>query len=169
MTGNPLQQELELPPRASSLVESLRDMGYSLRTALADVIDNSITAGAGSIRLFADTHHVSPAIGMLDDGAGMSQDELFEAMRPGTKSPLEIRSTTDLGRFGLGLKTASFLAMPAPYRRDAARFGRFLRDMGSGHGLRPRPVGGRSPRWTRSRPLVRETGGQWHLGRLGET
>ena len=108
MTGNPLQQELELPPRASSLVESLRDMGYSLRTALADVIDNSITAGAGSIRLFADTHHVSPAIGILDDGAGMSQDELFEAMRPGTKSPLEIRSTTDLGRFGLGLKTASF-------------------------------------------------------------
>ena len=46
MSGDPRQQELELPPRASSLVESLRDMGYSLRTALADVIDNSITAGA---------------------------------------------------------------------------------------------------------------------------
>ena len=108
MTGNPLQQELELPPRASSLVESLRDMGYSLRTALADVIDNSITAGAQSIRLFAETHHAAPAIGVLDDGAGMSEDELFEAMRPGTRSPLETRSTTDLGRFGLGLKTASF-------------------------------------------------------------
>ena len=108
MTGNPLQQELELPPRASSLVESLRDMGYSLRTALADVIDNSVTAGAQNIQLFADTHHTAPAIGMLDDGTGMSQDELFEAMRPGTRSPLETRSTTDLGRFGLGLKTASF-------------------------------------------------------------
>ena len=108
MTGDPRQQELELPPRASSLVESLRDMGYSLRTALADVIDNSITAGARNIRLFADTHHALPAIGILDDGVGMSEEELFEAMRPGTRSPLEIRSSTDLGRFGLGLKTASF-------------------------------------------------------------
>ena len=53
MNGDARQQELELPPRASSLVESLRDMGYSLRTALADVIDNSITAGARNIRLFA--------------------------------------------------------------------------------------------------------------------
>ena len=69
MTGDSRQQELELPPRASSLVESLRDMGYSLRTALADVIDNSITAGTRNIQLFADTHHVAPAIGILDDGA----------------------------------------------------------------------------------------------------
>ncbi|MXX91001.1 MAG: ATP-binding protein [Boseongicola sp. SB0677_bin_26] len=100
--------ELELPPRASSMTESLRDMGYSLRTALADVIDNSITAGASSIRLFADTHHAAPAIGVLDDGVGMTRDELFEAMRPGARNPLETRSATDLGRFGLGLKTASF-------------------------------------------------------------
>lgn len=108
MTENPRQQELELPPRASSLVESLRDMGYSLRTALADVIDNSITAEARNIHLLADTHHAVPAIGILDDGIGMSEEELFEAMRPGTRSPLETRSDTDLGRFGLGLKTASF-------------------------------------------------------------
>ncbi len=83
-------------------------MGYSLRTALADVIDNSITAGASSISLFADTHHAEPAIGILDDGDGMTPDELFEAMRPGTRNPLESRAETDLGRFGLGLKTASF-------------------------------------------------------------
>ena len=102
------QQELELPPRASSLVESLRDMGYSLRTALADVIDNSITAGARNIHLIADTHHAAPAIGILDDGVGMTEEELLEAMRPGTRNPLETRSNDDLGRFGLGLKTASF-------------------------------------------------------------
>ena len=108
MTGNPRPGELELPPRASSLVESLRDMGYSLPTALADVIDNSITAGARNIRLFAETHHAEAAIGILDDGSGMSQTELFEAMRPGTRNPLELRDSTDLGRFGLGLKTASF-------------------------------------------------------------
>ena len=108
MTEDPRQQELELPPRASSLVESLRDMGYSLRTALADVIDNSITAGARNIHLVADTHHAVPAIGILDDGIGMTEEELFEAMRPGTRNPLETRSANDLGRFGLGLKTASF-------------------------------------------------------------
>ncbi len=83
-------------------------MGYSLRTAMSDVIDNSITAGARSIQLLADTHDEVPAIGILDDGAGMSRHELLEAMRPGTKGPLEPRAVTDLGRFGLGLKTASF-------------------------------------------------------------
>ena len=89
-------------------MESLRDMGYSLRTALADVIDNSITAGARNIDVFADTHDEVPAIGVLDDGSGMAQYELFEAMRPGSRSPLEVRDEADLGRFGLGLKTASF-------------------------------------------------------------
>lgn len=108
MTTNSTQYELELPPRASALVESLRDMGYSLPTAVADVIDNSITAGARNIRLIADTHHALPAIGILDDGAGMTEEELLEAMRPGTRSPLKPRSSIDLGRFGLGLKTASF-------------------------------------------------------------
>ena len=101
-------KEHELPPRASVLVESLRDIGYSLRTALADVIDNSLTAGARKIELFAETHAESPSIGILDDGTGMDGSELIEAMRPGSRSPLEDRSETDLGRFGLGLKTASF-------------------------------------------------------------
>lgn len=108
MTADRQQSELELPPRASALVESLRDMGYSLATALADVIDNSITAKAQDIQLFADTHDEFPAIGILDNGVGMSRDELHEAMRPGTHGPLEVRSDYDLGRFGLGLKTASF-------------------------------------------------------------
>ena len=95
-------------PRASVLIESLRDIGYSLQTAVADVIDNSVTAGARRIELLAETDPDAPAIGILDDGVGMSQDELFEAMRFGTRSPLEGRDATDLGRFGLGLKTASF-------------------------------------------------------------
>ena len=99
---------MELAPRASALAESLRDMGYSLRTALADVVDNSITAGARNIELLADTHDQVPAIGVLDDGCGMTRPELLEAMRPGSRNPLEVRDTYDLGRFGLGLKTASF-------------------------------------------------------------
>ena len=108
MTGGCPTREAEIPPRASILVESLRDIGYSLQTAVADVIDNSLTAGARTIELLAETHAESPAIGILDDGAGMTEVELLEAMRPGSRSPLEARGATDLGRFGLGLKTASF-------------------------------------------------------------
>ena len=108
MTGLATTREEEVPPRASVLVESLRNIGYSLQTSVADVIDNSLTAGARNIELLTETHAESPVIGILDDGAGMTRSELLEAMRPGSRSPLEERSETDLGRFGLGLKTASF-------------------------------------------------------------
>ena len=108
MTAGRAKREEEVPPRASVLVESLRDVGYSLQTAVADVIDNSLTAGARTIELLAETHAETPAIGILDDGVGMTEAELLEAMRPGSRSPLEDRGATDLGRFGLGLKTASF-------------------------------------------------------------
>ena len=101
-------RQRELLPRASSLVESLRDIGYSLQTAVADVIDNSLTAEATTIELFAETHAEDAVIGILDNGTGMTEAELLEAMRPGSRSPLEDRCATDLGRFGLGLKTASF-------------------------------------------------------------
>ena len=86
----------------------MRDIGYSLPTAVADLVDNSLTAGARRIEILADTDSDIPAIGILDDGYGMSEPELLEAMRPGTRSPLEERSDADLGRFGLGLKTSSF-------------------------------------------------------------
>jgi hypothetical protein len=90
------------------LIESMRDIGYSLETALADIIDNSITAQARSIRLFADTTSAQPSLAILDDGEGMTEDELLAAMRPGSRNPLDTRDKEDLGRFGLGLKTASF-------------------------------------------------------------
>jgi len=108
MTVRGAVREQEVPPRASALVESLRDIGYSLQTAVADVIDNSLTAGARRIELLADTDAEAPVIGILDDGAGMTETDLLEAMRPGSRSPVEERAVTDLGRFGLGLKTASF-------------------------------------------------------------
>ncbi len=108
MTARHTTREQEVPPKASVLVESLRDIGYSLQTAIADVIDNSLTAGARKIDLLAETHGEAPAIGILDNGVGMTETELLEAMRPGSRNPLEQRTSTDLGRFGLGLKTASF-------------------------------------------------------------
>lgn len=95
-------------PNAAALIESLRDIGYTMSTAIADIIDNSLTAGAErvSIRVHADQEDA--AIAIVDDGSGMSSAELMEAMRPGSRNPTEARPADDLGRFGLGLKTASF-------------------------------------------------------------
>lgn len=95
-------------PRAAMLIESMRDIGYSLGSALADIVDNSITAGASTVRLYAQLDAAYPRVAILDDGRGMTRAELLDAMRPGSRSPLETRDTGDLGRFGLGLKTASF-------------------------------------------------------------
>jgi len=98
----------EAPPRAASLVESLRAFGYELPTALADLVDNSIFAGAKHIWIHFDWAGEESAIVVIDDGCGMGEPTLLEAMRPGTTNPREVRDPRDLGRFGLGLKTASF-------------------------------------------------------------
>jgi hypothetical protein len=90
------------------LIEGLRDIGYSLETALSDVVDNSITAGARCIQLLTETSSDRPFIAILDDGVGMTEEELVSAMRPGSKNPLATRDLPDLGRFGLGMKSASF-------------------------------------------------------------
>lgn len=97
-----------LPPRAEVLIESMRDIGYTTSTALADIVDNSITAGAKTVHVMVNTSDESPAIAVIDDGRGMSRDELREALRPGSRNPRASRDAADLGRFGLGLKTASF-------------------------------------------------------------
>ncbi|MFN6007014.1 MAG: ATP-binding protein [Paracoccaceae bacterium] len=95
-------------PHAASLIEGMRDFGYTLSTAMADVIDNSITAGAGLVQILADTISDAPWIAIVDNGSGMSEIDLIEAMRPGSRNPLDPREGHDLGRFGLGLKSASF-------------------------------------------------------------
>lgn len=99
---------VEIPPNPSPLIESIRAIGYSLSTALADLVDNSITARAKTIQILSNLEAPDFKIGILDDGVGMTEGELLEAMRLGSRSPLEEREQSDLGRFGLGLKTASF-------------------------------------------------------------
>ncbi len=101
-------EKINLSPDPISLVESMRDIGYSLETAIADIIDNSITAKAQSINIRFDWNNNDPWLSVVDDGLGMNKTELISAMRLGSKSPLESRNSDDLGRFGLGLKTASF-------------------------------------------------------------
>ena len=96
------------PPSAACLSASMRDLGYSLEAAIADLIDNSISAGADQIDIVCDVSSEIPHVVILDNGKGMTEGELLAAMRHGTDSPMRHRSPKDLGRFGLGLKTASF-------------------------------------------------------------
>lgn len=95
-------------PRPDALVESLRAFGYNLQTAIADLVDNSITANSSHIGIELFWDGPDSWIRIADNGDGMNEGALVEAMRPGTRSPLEDRPLKDLGRFGLGLKTASF-------------------------------------------------------------
>lgn len=99
-------KSFELPPYAPTLIESTRAIGYSLEAAVADIIDNSIAAGASEVNLFffpVDKEYVA----ILDNGSGMDEKEITSAMQYGSKNPMDERSKEDLGRFGLGLKTAS--------------------------------------------------------------
>ena len=95
-------------PRAGAMIYSLRAFGYDLATALADLIDNSIAANAKNVWLDFHWNGAASYISALDDGDGMTETQLLDAMRPGSQSPLAERDPADLGRYGLGLKTASF-------------------------------------------------------------
>lgn len=95
------------PPRAVAMLESLRGLGYSTAAALADIVDNSISAGASEVHIEFQWEGLDSRVLVLDNGRGMSDPELECAMRLGDKSPLERREEHDLGRFGMGLKTAS--------------------------------------------------------------
>ncbi len=96
------------PPLAPATLEALRAVGYDLRTALADIVDNSLAAGAKQIEIELFWDHENSWIRVSDNGRGMTDERLREAMTLGSVSPLDTRDPSDLGRFGLGLKTASF-------------------------------------------------------------
>ncbi len=95
-------------PNPKSTINSYRSFGYNLCTAISDIIDNSISANADEIRLEYKWNGQDTFISICDNGKGMNKDELVLAMTPGSKDPEEERSEKDLGRFGMGLKTASF-------------------------------------------------------------
>ncbi len=95
-------------PSPDALVESLRAFGYSPEAAIADLIDNSISAGAHQVDVQFNWNGPESSVLISDDGAGMEEASLLNAMRAGSRNPLEDRDESDLGRFGLGLKTASF-------------------------------------------------------------
>src|SRR5215475_1523372 len=83
---------------------SLRDIGYDLPSAIADLVDNSIDAGAENVDVTFGEDGARSWVRIADDGMGMSPTELDEAMRYGSDRSY---SSSALGHFGLGLKTAS--------------------------------------------------------------
>lgn len=95
-------------PSAAALIEALRAFGYTVSTSIADLLDNSVAAGAKRIWIDFNWDGPNTHVTVLDDGYGMAEAVLRSAMKVGSKNPLEQRSPKDLGRFGLGLKTASF-------------------------------------------------------------
>jgi len=97
----------EVAPIPADLVESLRDFGYTLPTAIADLVDNCVTADAKRVEVIIEGGGERPFIAVVDNGRGMDLRTMVDAMRMGNKGPLTTRSTNDLGRFGLGMKTAS--------------------------------------------------------------
>ena len=103
-----LLEKASAAPEAASMIETFRAIGYNLETAVADIIDNSISAGAKNIRITTIWKGGQSLIAIKDDGCGMNSNEIIQAMRPGAQNPLSERNSNDLGRYGLGLKTASF-------------------------------------------------------------
>ena len=103
------EEELDvITPSASSMIENLRSFGYSPEEAIADIVDNSISASALHIKIEMRWHGTDSYIAIFDDGTGMTEQELIQAMRPGSKNPSLARENNDLGRFGMGLKSAAF-------------------------------------------------------------
>lgn len=90
------------------MLEALRGLGYSTAAALADIVDNSVSAGADEVRIDFSWDGTRSRISVLDNGSGMDDAGLETAMTLGAKNPLDERASSDLGRFGMGLKTASF-------------------------------------------------------------
>ena len=97
-----------VPPHAASLAESMRAFGYDLATALADLADNSLFHKSRHVAIHFHWAGENSAIALADDGNGMNETALVNAMRVGSRNPREARDPADYGRFGLGLKTASF-------------------------------------------------------------
>jgi hypothetical protein len=100
----PTRRPAEITPSAARLTESLRDIGYDFPAAVADIVDNSIMAGASRVDIVIEFDGEDSSVMIADDGHGMSANGLIEALRYGSRRTY---SSRDLGRYGLGLKTAS--------------------------------------------------------------
>jgi len=95
-------------PDPAGTIESLSALGYTLESAVSDLVDNSIDAGATHVDVVFHWAGVESYVAVLDNGRGMDETELVDAMAIARRGPRATRHVNDLGRFGMGLKTASF-------------------------------------------------------------
>ena len=102
-----MEQYVQLAPNPKNHIKTLMRIGYDFNTAIGDIVDNSITADASKINIQA-LFTEDPVIAIVDNGRGMTAAELQENMRIACKDPSQNRDSHDLGRFGSGMKTASF-------------------------------------------------------------
>jgi hypothetical protein len=108
MTDYSLYPNETAEPSAPDIITAFRAVGYSIETAIADILDNSISAAAHNIWIDFQWRGADTLLSIRDDGRGMTKEEIVNAMRLGSADPDQPRDSKDLGRFGLGLKTASF-------------------------------------------------------------
>jgi hypothetical protein len=111
----------ELIPSAKRIIHSLRDMGYDFEQAVADVVDNSVKAGATQISVDVQFDGDDSWVRIADNGTGMREEQVREALRYGSQRKYD---ADDLGKFGLGLKTASLSQcrrLSVASRHDARR------------------------------------------------
>lgn len=92
------------PPNAARTIEALRELGYDSYASVMDLLDNSVDAQASNIKITISEEKGDFRIVIQDDGLGMDEETLDEALRLGSDTQ---RETDDLGKFGLGLVTAS--------------------------------------------------------------
>lgn len=99
-----VRKSRSITPSAARLTESLRDIGYDFPSAVADIVDNSVMAGATHVDVSIEFAGEGSYVAISDDGEGMTGNGLDEALRYGSRRAY---GRSDLGRYGLGLKTAS--------------------------------------------------------------
>lgn len=121
----------EIIPGAHRLIMSLRDMGYDFAQAVADIVDNSIEAGASLVTIDIEFDGDNSWVRIADNGKGMTPEQLREAMRYGSGRDY---GEEDLGKFGLGLKTASMsqcqcLSVASRWNRDRANIAAYSWDL----------------------------------------
>ena len=105
---NKIIQSEAAEPNPEYLIKSIAEQGYSLESSLADLMDNSVSANANKIEVLIKMENEPFTLFIADNGNGMNEEELRASMQFPSNSPEEKRNEFDLGRFGLGMKTASF-------------------------------------------------------------
>ena len=102
-----MNEKIIVQQPVASLLFGIRSIGYTFPSAVADIFDNSISANASKIMVYSDPREEEPYFQIIDNGHGMSRNELENAILLGSNRDDKEENSTELGRFGLGLKTAS--------------------------------------------------------------